>query len=323
LHFAFFAHFATLREYIGSKLQIMNKVLITGASGLVGSRLTELLISKNSEVVHLGRTKRSGAVPSFVWDVENQTFDIASLEGVDTIVHLAGAGVADKRWTTARKKEILESRIQSTKLLYQTLRDNSHSVKAVVSASAIGYYGFGLGDEVFTEDSKPGTGFLAEVTKQWEEAVDKLESLGIRVVKIRIGIVLSDKGGALKEMARPVKFGVGAALGSGNQMMSWIHIDDLCELFIKAVTDSSLSGAYNGVAPHPVTNLQMTKEMAKILKKPLWMPPVPAFVLRLLVGELADMVVNGSNVSAEKILETGFRFEYTELETALEHLLTN
>ena len=299
----------------------MNKVLITGASGLVGSRLTELLLSKNSEVAHLGRTKRSGTVPSFVWDVESQTFDIASLEGVDTIVHLAGAGVADKRWTTARKKEILESRIQSTKLLYQTLRDNNHSVKAVVSASAIGYYGFGLGDEVFTENSKPGTGFLADVTKLWEEAVDKIESLGIRVVKIRIGIVLSDKGGALKEMARPVKLGAGAALGTGQQMMSWIHIDDLCELFIKAIVDSSLSGAYNGVAPNAVTNLQMTQAMARILKKPLWLPPVPGFVLRLAVGELADMVVNGSNVSAQKILTAGFRFTYTELDKALADLL--
>ena len=300
----------------------MNKVLITGASGLVGSRLTELLLSKKMEVVHVGRTKRNGSVPSFAWDVDKQQMDAKALAGVDTIVHLAGAGVADKRWTPTRKKEILDSRVQSTRLLYQILKEEKHSVKNIVSASAIGYYGFGLSDQLFTEECPPATDFLASVTTEWEKEVDAIRELEIRVVKIRIGIVLSNKGGALKEMARPIQFGVGAPLGTGQQVMSWIHIDDLCEMFCKAIQDRSLAGAYNGVAPNPVTNAELTKAIASILKKPLWLPNVPPFVLRLLVGEMADIVVNGSKVSAEKILATRFKFQYSQIDDALRNLLS-
>jgi uncharacterized protein (TIGR01777 family) len=300
----------------------MNKVLITGASGLVGSRLTELLLSKKMEVVHVGRTKRNGSVPSFAWDVDKQQMDAKALAGVNTIVHLAGAGVADKRWTPTRKKEILDSRVQSTRLLYQTLKEKKHSVKNIVSASAIGYYGFGLSDQLFTEERPPATDFLASVTTEWEKEVDAIRELEIRVVKIRIGIVLSNKGGALKEMARPIQFGVGAPLGTGQQVMSWIHIDDLCEMFCKAIQDRSLAGAYNGVAPNPVTNAELTKAIARVLKKPLWLPNVPPFVLRLLVGEMADIVVNGSKVSAEKILATRFKFQYSQIDDALRNLLS-
>jgi uncharacterized protein (TIGR01777 family) len=300
----------------------MNKVLITGASGLVGSRLTELLLSKKMEVVHVGRTKRNGSVPSFAWDVDKQQMDAKALAGVNTIVHLAGAGVADKRWTPTRKKEILDSRVQSTRLLFQTLKEEKHSVKNIVSASAIGYYGFGLSDQLFTEERPPATDFLASVTTEWEKEVDAIRELEIRVVKIRIGIVLSNKGGALKEMARPIQFGVGAPLGTGQQVMSWIHIDDLCEMFCKAIQDRSLAGAYNGVAPNPVTNAELTKAIASILKKPLWLPNVPPFVLRLLVGEMADIVVNGSKVSAEKILATRFKFQYWQIDDALRNLLS-
>lgn len=299
----------------------MSKVLITGASGLIGSRLTDILLEQMHQVVHLGRSVRQGRVKSFIWDVEKQTMDASSLEGVDAIVHLAGAGVADKRWTVARKKEILDSRIQSTELLFKTLQETKHSVKTLVAASAIGYYGFGLGDELFTEDSPPGRDFLAQVTQQWEAQVSKIEALGIRVVKIRVGIVLSDKGGALAEMARPIKWGLGAPLGTGKQMMSWIHIDDLCELFAKAITDSKMTGAYNGVAPYPVTNKELTVAMAKTLKKPLWLPNVPSFVLQLLVGEMGVMVVNGSNVSAKRVSETGFEFQYPKVEGALSNLM--
>jgi uncharacterized protein (TIGR01777 family) len=274
------------------------------------------------EVVHVGRTKRNGSVPSFAWDVDKQQMDAKALAGVDTIVHLAGAGVADKRWTPTRKKEILDSRVQSTRLLYQILKEEKHSVKNIVSASAIGYYGFGLSDQLFTEERPPATDFLASVTTEWEKEVDAIRELEIRVVKIRIGIVLSNKGGALKEMARPIQFGVGAPLGTGQQVMSWIHIDDLCEMFCKAIQDRSLAGAYNGVAPNPVTNAELTKAIASILKKPLWLSNVPPFVLRLLVGEMADIVVNGSKVSAEKILATRFKFQYWQIDDALRNLLS-
>jgi len=296
------------------------KILITGASGLIGSRLTEMLLQKGYQVSHLGRTKKNGSVKSFVWDVDKGELDKEALAGVDTIIHLAGAGVADKRWNEKRKKEILESRTKSSALLYEILKKGNHSVKAVVSASAIGYYGFCLDERIFTEDSEPGTDYLAQVTKAWEASVDKISSLNIRVAKLRIGIVLSEKGGALAEMAKPVRFGIGAALGTGKQYLSWIHIDDLCAMFIKAVEDEHMHGAYNAVCDW-VTNEAMTKSIASVLKKPLLLPPVPGFMMKLIVGEMAVIVVNGSKVSSEKIRKTGFTFQYPELSVALNELL--
>jgi uncharacterized protein (TIGR01777 family) len=298
-----------------------HKILITGGTGLVGSRLTEMLLNKGFEVSHIGRTKKAGRVPSFVWDIKQKKFDAQALKGVNTVVHLAGAGVADKRWTTARKKEILGSRIESTKLLFETLKTTSNEVNTVVAASAIGYYGFGMGEETVEEDSKPGTDFLAQVTKQWEAQVDKIGTLGIRMVKLRIGIVLSEKGGALAEMAKPIKLGAGAALGSGKQYLSWIHLDDLCEMFIKAIAAENMNGAYNAVGTGWVTNQEMTKAIAHILKKPLLLPSVPGFVLKIILGEMADMVLNGSKVSSKKIQKTGFSFQYTSLDDALKNLL--
>ncbi len=296
-------------------------ILITGATGLVGSQLTELLLQKGYHVSHLGRTKRTGKVPSYVWNVDNGTMDKDAFKGVDTIIHLAGAGVADKRWTTARKKEILDSRIKSTRLLFETLKKEAHQVKSFISASAIGLYGFTTGGEVFTEDSKPGTDFLAQVTRQWEEEVDTLSFLGIRVVKLRIGIVLSDKGGALPAMAKPIRFGVGAPLGTGKQYLSWIHLDDLCAMFLKAAEDETMKGPYNAVGPQWVTNQEMTKSIASVLSMPLWLPPVPAFVMKIIIGEMAVIVVNGSKVSSGKIQDTGFKFQFIELTAALNDLL--
>ena len=298
---------------------MIQKILITGASGLVGSRLTEMLLEKGHQVSHLGRRKGTGRVPAFVWDVENKSIDLQALEGVDTIIHLAGAGIADQRWTAQRKKEILESRTHSTQLLIDTLKNQRHAVKTFVGASAIGYYGFGQGEQVFTEESKAGSGFLADVTREWEEKTDGIA--GLRLVKLRIGIVLSEKGGALAEMAKPIRFGVGAPLGSGKQFLSWIHIDDLCAMFIQAAEDQSWHGAYNAVGINWVTNAELTKAIAHVLKKPLWLPPIPHFVMNLFLGEMAGMVLNGSKVSPAKIQKAGFQFKYTELKEALKSLL--
>ena len=296
-------------------------ILLTGASGLVGTRLTDMLLQKGYQVAHLGRSKRPGKVPSYVWNVAKGEFDPEALNGVDAIIHLAGAGVAEKRWTSRRKKEILESRTKSSALLYETLKKINNKVRAVVSASAIGYYGFGLDEKtLFTEESKPGNDYLSRVVVAWEREVDAIASLGIRVVKIRIGIVLSDKGGALKEMAGPIKIGIGSPLGSGKQILSWIHLDDLCAMFIRAVEDESMKGAYNAVSPQPVTNHDMTIVLAKVLNRPLLLPPVPAFVLRIMIGEMTDIVVNGRNVSSEKIRKTGFTFKFTDLKSAFEAL---
>jgi uncharacterized protein (TIGR01777 family) len=300
---------------------MIQKILVTGASGLVGSRLTAMLLEKGHHVSHLGRSKKTGSIPSFVWNVENKSIDLQALEGVDTIIHLAGAGIADQRWTAQRKKEILESRTHSTQLLVDTLKNHRHAVKTFVGASAIGYYGFGQGEEVFTEESKAGSGFLADVTREWEEQTDTIATLGLRLVKLRIGIVLSEKGGALAEMAKPIRFGVGAPLGSGKQYLSWIHIDDLCAMFIRAAEDQSLQGVYNGVGTNWVTNAELTKAIAHILNRPLWLPNIPTFVMNLILGEMAGMVLNGSKVSSKKIQKTGFQFKYLKLNAALKSLL--
>jgi hypothetical protein len=296
-------------------------ILITGASGVVGTRLTEMLLQKGYHVAHLGRSKKSGTIPSFRWDVEKGEMDVNALKDADAIVHLAGAGVADKRWTPERKKEILDSRTKSTALLFEKLKSGDHAFKCFVSASAIGYYGFGMNEEIFTEEHPAGSDFLAQVTKQWEEEVTKIEKLGMRVCKLRIGIVLSDKGGALPQMAAPIKFGVGSPLGSGNQFLSWIHLDDLCEMFIKAIEDGNMQGAYNATGVSYCTNRELTQVIAKVLKKPLLLPPVPGFVLKIMLGEMADMILNGSKVSSKKIQAADFKFKFTDLEMTVSDLL--
>lgn len=297
-------------------------ILITGGTGLVGQRLTELLIAKGYQVQYLSRNpdKVSG-IKSFHWDVKNQEMDKDALKDADVIVHLAGAGVADKKWSKERKKEILDSRTKSSELIAKTLSENTHKVKTVVSASAIGYYGWDTGGVVKKEESRFGDDFLATVTKAWEAEVDKIESSDIRVVKLRIGVVLSEKGGALKEISKPVKMGAGAALGSGDQFMSWIHIDDLCEMFIHAIENENLKGAFNAVAPNPVTNKELTKLTAKALKKPFFLPNVPGFVLKLTLGEMASIVLGGSKISSEKIESAGFNFKFEKADAALADLL--
>lgn len=296
----------------------MSKILITGASGLVGTRLTELLEAAGHQVVHLGRTKKTGSRPVFIWDVDKGVIDEEAFSGVDAVVHLAGAGVADKPWTPKRKLEILESRTKSTALLAEYLK-RQPQIKAVVSASAIGYYGFGLSDHEFTEVSNPGTDFLAQVVRAWEDEVDKIENK--RIVKLRIGIVLSEKGGALKEMAKPIKLFAGAPLGTGKQLVGWIHIDDLCRMFIKSIEDTTMQGAYNATGPYAVTNKELTKQMAKALHRPLFLPPVPSVVMKMILGEMANLVLNGLNVSSAKIQKAGFTFTFPTLERALADLL--
>ncbi len=298
-----------------------NSILITGASGLIGSRLTSTFQQKAYRVSHLGRSAKPGPTPSFVWNVEKGEIDLTALNGIDTVVHLAGAGVADKRWTASRKREILESRTKSTALLFETLKKGGHQVKTFVSASAIGYYGFGLDETLLTEESMPGNDYLSKVVVAWEKEIDKIAGLGIRVVKIRIGIVLSEAGGALMEMVKPIRWGAGSPLGTGKQVVSWIHVEDLCAIFLKAVEDESLVGAFNAVAPHPVTNRELTTAIAGILGRPLWLPSVPAFALHWLLGEMADLVVNGSRISSDKIQKTGFVFQFEEVQKAVKDLL--
>ncbi|MGC4022548.1 MAG: TIGR01777 family oxidoreductase [Cyclobacteriaceae bacterium] len=296
-----------------------HKILITGASGIIGSELTAQLINRGQSVSHLSRATKNGKVPSFEWNIPSSKINLNAFSGVDTIVHLAGAGVADKRWTPARRSEILESRIKSTQLLFEALKNNSNNVRTFVSASAIGYYGFEE-DKVFIESDISGKDFLSQVTKQWEDEVDKISSLGIRVVKIRIGIVLSRTGGALEKIKQPISFFVGSPLGSGKQFMSWIHIDDLISIFLKAIEDEKMVGTYNAAASWS-TNEEMTKAIAGVLRKPIWLPNVPSFILKIVLGEMASIILNGNKVSSEKITKEGFQFKFPKLEEALTDLI--
>ena len=283
---------------------------------MIGTRLTELLRQRNYNVSHLGRSERNGEVKTFVWDITRFQMAPDALKEIDAVIHLAGASVADKPWSPERKQEILISRTRSTELLFHELKSN-RQVRTFVSSSGINYYGVYDDDRVFKEDDTPADDFLANVTKEWEAEADKISTLGIRVVKIRTGIVLSERGGALEAIARPVKWYAGAPLGSGKQLMSWIHLDDICNMYIKAIEDTEICGVYNGVAPEIVTNKQFTKEVASALGKPLLLPNVPAFSLKLLFGEMADIVLKGCGVSCEKIQQAGFQFKFTSLREAL------
>jgi uncharacterized protein (TIGR01777 family) len=295
-------------------------ILLTGGSGLVGSELTQYLLDKGYSVSHLSRKPGNDPnVKTYLWDVNKDQIDEHCIDGVDTIVHLAGAGVAEKRWTDKRKKEIVESRTKSIELVYQLLRTKPHQVKSIVSAAATGYYG-DRGDELIIEDSPPANDFLANCCMQWELAVDKGKDLGLRILKFRTGVILSNKGGALPLMAKPVKFGVGSSLGTGRQWIPWIHHKDVIDLYIYGLENNELSGVYNMVAPNPVTNKQLTKIIAKQLHRPLWLPNVPAVLLKLLLGEMSIIVLGGAKVSAQKTEAGGFKFKYPIIEDALKEI---
>jgi uncharacterized protein len=300
----------------------MKKILITGGTGLVGSLLSKLLIEKGHQVAFLSRNKKN--IPNikvYEWNIEKQFIENEALETADVIVHLAGTGVADHRWTDAYKKDILESRTLSTQLLFNELQKLQKRPEAFVSASAVGIYGFDSGTRLVVEDSEQGKDFLADVTKKWEFEIDKIAELGIRVAKMRIGIVLSKNGGALPKLMKPIELYAGAALASGEQLMSWIHEKDLSKMFIYAIENLNIQGAYNAVGVEAVTNQALTTAVAKVLDKPLILPNVPSFVLKLMFGEMAQIVIGGNKVSSEKIQKAGFEFEFKNLEIALRDLL--
>lgn len=296
-------------------------VLITGGTGLIGKPLTEALLAKGYQVSHLSRKPgKNPKVKTFLWDVSKQQIDPDCISGVDTIVHLAGAGIADKRWTAKRKKELIESRTESIKLIYNLLHKNqNHQVKQVISASATGYYS-NRGNELLTESSVPLHDFLATCCIEWEKAVDEGKQLGLPVTKFRTGVVLTTGGGALPPLALPVKFGVGTVLGNGKQYIPWIHLQDAVNMYLQALEGQLPPDVYNMVAPNPVTNQQLTKAVARQLRRPLWLPNVPAFVLKLIFGEMSLVVLGSTRVSAEKIQSRGFQFKYPTVEDALSNI---
>ncbi len=299
------------------------KVLISGGSGLIGTRLSEMLVEKGYEVIWLSRSGGTGVPYKVVtWDISRGTLDVEALEGLEAVVHLAGAGVADERWTKKRKEIIMNSRTESTTLLMNRLSEVKDKPKVFIGASAIGYYGANTGNVPIDEESVNGSDFLARVVLAWERASDPVELLGIRRTLLRVGVVLSADGGALPEILAPLKWGFGAPLGSGNQWMSWIHIEDLCRLFVEAIENPNYNGTYNGVAPSPATNREVTKAAASVLNKPLWLPAVPGFALKLALGEMAQIVLGGSMISSKKVEKLGFEFRFPKLEVALKDILS-
>ncbi|RZK58219.1 MAG: TIGR01777 family protein [Pedobacter sp.] len=296
------------------------KILITGATGLVGKKLIPHLLALGHEVSILSRkTAPISGVKVFLWDVYKQEIDKECLNGIDTIIHLAGEGIADKKWTDERKKQIVDSRVLSAKLLYRTIQETKSPVKTFISASAVGFYG-DRAEEVLTEQSDSGSGFLADCCVKWEEAANEGLALGIRVVKIRIGLILSKEGGALAAMEKPIKFFVGAPLGSGQQWMPWIHLDDIIKIFTTAIENTEMAGTYNACAPFPVTNKLLTKTIGQKLNRPVWPLNIPKFALKTLLGEMSILPLMSNNTSSQKILNTGYKFEYVNLDDALDSI---
>jgi len=299
------------------------RVLITGATGLIGQELVKRCLEKDMIIHYLTTSKskieQNKDCQGFYWNPETKDIDRKCFEGVDAIIHLAGATIS-KRWTINYKKEILNSRTESIQLLIDSLKGETHRIKQVVSASAIGIYPSSLTnyyDETFKAFDNT---FLAHVVKEWEQGVDAFSKLGIPVSKIRTGLVLSANGGALPQMAKPIKYGLGAAFGSGEQWQSWIHIQDLARLFLY-VLEHQLQGVYNGVAPNPVTNAELTKITANILKKPLFLPNIPKNIMKLVLGEMHTLLFDSQRVSCKKIENKGFQFKYNYLQPAIEDLL--
>lgn len=299
------------------------KVLITGATGLVGQAIVKVLHEKGIPVNYLTTSKdkidSSEDFQGFYWNPNKGEIDLECFRDVQAIINLAGASIA-KRWTSQHKKRVLSSRINSLRTLKEGLeKSNNTEVECLVSASAIGIYPHSV-SEYYDEDStKVDDGFLGDVVTKWEAEASTFEKLGIDVAKVRIGLVLSAEGGALPKMAMPVKNFVGAPIGTGDQWQSWVHIEDLAQMFVFAV-ENNLTGVYNAVAPNPVTNTKLTKELARILDRPLWLPNVPAFVLKALLGDMSTLLLASQRVSGKKIEDEGFVFQYANICQALKNL---
>ena len=302
----------------------MKTILITGGSGMIGRRLSKLLIQKGYDVAWLSREKHIKAeIPRYKWNLLTGEIDEEALEEADIIVHLAGVSIAEGKWTEARKRMIVGSRVRSAHLIFDKLKSMNTKIDAFISASAVGYYGSVTTDKVFTEeDDYDETDFLGSTCHNWEEQAKQFtDDLGIRSVCIRTGVVLSKDSELIKKAVLPTKFWLGAPLGKGSQYINWIHIDDLCEIYIKAIEDETMTGAYNAVAPEDTTNKQFMKTIASVLRRPMFLPPVPEFIFKLLLGEAAQIILEGSRISAKKIQDAGFVFKYETLYKALIKIL--
>lgn len=295
----------------------MKTILITGGTGLIGSKLSLALLAKGYQVRHLSRQPISSPlIKSYCWDIEQNSMDENALIGVHAIIHLAGASIAEKKWTDKRKAEIVNSRVNSTQLLFEYVQKMEQPIASFIAASATGIYPTNP-QKLYNENAKPATDFLGDCCEKWENKIDQFNTLGIRTVKLRTGIVLAKEGGALPKMAKPIIAGVGAPIGDGKQWMSWIDEVDLVNMYIYALENISLNGAYNAVSPYPCSNQNFTQVLAKVLNRFILLPKIPSFVIRLLLGEMSIIVLGSTKVSAEKIISTGFKFNFEKLNESL------
>lgn len=298
------------------------KVLITGGTGVIGKRLTEMLLGKGYVVAYLSRKKKDiPSVKVYEWNVEKGFIEEGALDKLDYLIHLAGEGVAEGRWTDERKKAIISSRVDTIKLIAKKLQEKNIRPQSFISASGSNYYP--EGSQQYTEEGPAGNGFLSQVTVEWEKAANSVKDLGIRTVILRTGVVLSNEGGALPQIALPARYGFGAPLGSGEQYISWIHEDDLCSMYIEAMENNAWNGIYNAIAAPPVTNKELTRQICIALNKPQWLPNVPAFALKLAFGEMAGVVLGSNYVINKRIKEeTDFKYEFADLKKALKEIFS-
>jgi uncharacterized protein (TIGR01777 family) len=297
-------------------------VLITGGSGLIGSHLTARLLTEGFIVSHLSRTGIPvKGVSVYKWNPEMKMIDSDALKKANYIIHLAGTNIGEKRWTKKRKEEIVRSRVDSSVFLFDSVKNQSADLKAFISASATGYYGSSTSDKIYTENDPPATDFLATTCRQWEESADLFSSFGIRTVKIRSSMVLEKTSLALLKLLKPVKMGFIIRLGNGLQYMPWIHIEDLCGIYIKAIKDLNMDGAYNAVSTDNTNQISFMKSLSEINNRFNFMIPVPSIILKVVIGEMSKIVLEGSRISSQKIVNAGYRFVYPDLEGALNDIL--
>lgn len=300
----------------------MSNVLIVGGSGLIGRSLSKLLLDNGFDVAILSRSRNSNSsIKQYYWNPEINEIDKEAFVNTDIIINLSGENVGDSRWTTSRKKQILDSRVKTVELLFQKAKEYNAVPKVFISASAVGFYGAINSAQIFSENDSSGNDFLAEVCRAWEEKIFVFESIGTRVVVLRTGAVLSKNGGALAKMLPLAKLGISTQLGNGKQYMPWIHIDDICRMYLYAI-NHSLNGVYNAVATEHITNKQFAELLSLTKHQKIVTPATPDFVLKLALGEMADMLLKGSRVSNDKILSAGFQFQFPNLKDALREIVT-
>ena len=298
-------------------------VLITGGTGFVGRSLTDLLLRNSFSVSILSRSKRQNKkdISYYIWDIKNQTIEDAAVNNADYIIHLAGENIAGERWTEKRKKAIVASREDSIKLIRNVLAKQNHKVSAFISASAIGIYGAINGEAICKESTPPASDFLGRTCQIWEAAVDTIGQLGIRTVKVRTGLVLGEGDGLIKKLKPIFKYRLGAPLGSGKQYMPWIYIDDLCEIYLKAINDDTVRGPYNAAIQDDTDNIAFSRTFAAVYGYKMWLPHVPAAIIKLGMGQMSKIVLTGRRISSEKIRKTGFTFKITDIEEALRKVI--